>query len=81
MLVSSMDRLCFSLKTGGRLAREDLRNGGGGGGGSWGPSCELRGMSCAWSRCLDTNRIDKKTWQDLSFVHPLFGVVNSCVRI
>ena len=27
------------------------------------------------------DRIDKKTWQDLSFVHPLFGVVNSGVRI
>ena len=50
-----MDRLCFSLKTGGRLAREDLRNVGG----SWGPSWELRGMSCAWSRCLDTIGLTK----------------------
>ena len=72
MLVSSMDRLCLSLKTGGRLAREDLRIGGGGG--SWEPSWGLCGMavqlckSCAWSRCLDTNMIDKKTRQRFVFV-------------
>ena len=76
-----MDRLCWSLKTGGRLlAREDLRNNGGGGG-SWGPPWELRGMSFAWSRCLDTNMIDKKPGKICRLSIPLFGVENSGGRI